>query len=281
MAATRPLHSSQAEGAVKGPQKEAEKRGTPVGRMPVAPAWRSAHAGAGRKDELSGILVVNTRNQGEELPRGRDENSRRIVLGTFDEVIVAIETGDEEKVVGALRSVHKLVEYLNRKDLWDIMESLATAALDMKREAGLRAACIDKMVYLHGEIAKKAVAEGRGGTRILVGSAKSEGLAGSEIPPVQFRAGKEGASLERPMSQEDEMLMSEKAMAAAILGIWGGSEDRRLVGAAERAIVEIDSPILRVMLNAAKEVSKESGLEGLDMDVALSLYLDGMEKKTG
>ena len=190
--ATRPLRSPQAGGAARKTQRK-DSRG-PVrdsSEVPGKPAW-GRYTEYRRNDEPSGVSIVNGRERkGKKLPDGDDAASRRILQVTFDEAIVNIEWGDEQQTIWGLRAVHNLVDHLDRKDLWDIMESIANAALDTKKSILVRTECLNKMIFLHGEIVKKAMGEGMGNAKILVGSKAREGRAQSGIPPVHFQVDRE------------------------------------------------------------------------------------------
>lgn len=242
------------------------------------------------RSELSALTVVNTRNNGSKLPSGPDEESRRIAGPTFDEATVAVETGDTDEAIWGVRAFGTLLEFLNKKDLWDVIDSLSVGALDEKKKKSpeIRAACLDLMVLVHRKIVKKSL-NGKGVSgKVLKGRAEVDGGAQAALPLLDARSVSEAIDdnvREHSMGLDKEFLEAEYRMAIAIVSLVESS-DPWILGAAERASCEIDSPILIQALSGNIVVEDLVGdvveaIENAADNGELSIALLSLEKMVG
>ncbi|MBD3398488.1 hypothetical protein GF412_04655 [Candidatus Micrarchaeota archaeon] len=255
MAPTRPLAHATRESRGVTPIP-----GTPMQHAPPQNVDRgkcfSSHknllessVAARKRSELSNLTVVNTRNGGSELPSGPDEDSRRIALPTFDEAIVNIETGKDGEAIWAIReAMPRILEFLNKKDLWDVVDALSVGALDEKgkKSPEIRAACLDLMVLVHKEILKKSLKQEKATWKKIKGSAEEDGGAQEGLPLLDPRAVHEAVEdrvTDYSMGVDKDFLEIEERMAITILSLMESSEPW-IRDSAEKASCEIDSPIL-------------------------------------
>jgi hypothetical protein len=259
MAPTRPLQRAQVECAKTAPLPRN------VTHPPV-----EIKSSFSKREELEDTLVLNLKKNSKKLPSATDgekDGGRDSVLPTLKKTLLNFKHGNDGHTLWALRAVDRIKHCLCAGDLWNVIGALAVGA---KNEAGvksehMRAACLEAMVVLHGEISKRTIEEGKVAGKKNAGN--QPGLkTGDIVPPVDSRA-VEQAVAEEAEERRDRVLF-EGMMADAIINILeneGCSPSLR--GAAERAVYEIDSPLLRQMVvSNIDEMQKQTGLMWGDLD---------------
>ncbi|MCP4648304.1 MAG: hypothetical protein GY852_11345 [bacterium] len=268
MALTRPAAHATRESGGPMPIPRTSRQ-----HMPPRNVRRGAEFSSGKafernvtatKSELSALTVVNTRKNGSKLPSSPNEDSREIALPTFDEAIVHIENGNDAETIWAVRNaIPKLLEFLNKQDLWDLIDALSIGALDEKEKKGpeVRAACLDLMVIVHKKIVKKSLNGNNTSGIVVKGRAEIDAGAQAALPLLDARAISEAIEenvTDHSMGLDVDFLESEDRMAIAVVSLME-SKDSWIGGAAERASCEIDSPLLMQALSGKVVVENPIG----------------------
>ncbi len=251
MAPTRPLKHAQIECAVPVPQN--------VRQGPV-----EIRSGFARRKEMSDTLVLNLKGNSKRLPSSTDVKKgggRDSVIPTLKKALLNFKHGNDGHVIWALRAVSRIKHCLDAQDLWHVMDKLGEGAKDEMgiKSDYMRSACLEMMVELHRDISKRTV-EGRVNGKEKVLAAKSGDIVRKAIPSADAKS-IEHAIVEEAEERRDRILF-EGRMAEAIISILEDeSNDPELRGAAERAVYEIDSPLLRKMIvKNIEDVQLSTGL---------------------
>lgn len=253
MAPTRPLKHAQTECARTVPVPNYIRQGSVENR-----------SGFSRREELTDTLVLNLKGNSTRLPSSTDVKKgggRDSVIPTLKKALLNFKHGNDGHTIWALRAIPKIMHCLNTQDLWNIMDKLGEGA---KNSMGaktdyVRAACLEMMVVLHGEIAKKTVEEGKlNGKNVL--AAESGDIVRKAIPSADAKA-IEHAVVEEAEERRDRILFEGRMAEAIITILEDESNHPELRGAAERAVYEIDSPLLREMIvKDIEDVQRHTGL---------------------
>ena|GEM_PF-5666875 len=294
MAPTRPLARAMRESGGVMPNPGTSRQHMPPRNVRRGAEFSSHKDLIGQRNatrsELSALTVVNTRKNGSKLPSGPDEESRRIAGPAFDEATVAVETGDTGEAIWGIRAFRTLLELLNKKDLWDVIDSLSVGALDEKKKKSpeIRAACLDLMVLVHRKIMKASLNEKGVSGKVLNGTAEVDGRVQAALPLLDARAVSEAIDnnvIDHSMGLDTDFLEAEDRMAVAIVSLMESS-DPWILGAAERASCEIDSPILIQALSGSIGMKDPVGdvvdaIENVVDNGELSIALLSLENMVG
>jgi hypothetical protein len=262
MAPTRPLKHAQIECARTVPVPKDVRQGS----VNVKSVFE-------RREEMTDTLVLNLKGNSQRLPsstNGKEKGSRDSAIPTLKKALLNFKHGNDGHVIWALRAVSRIKHCLNTQDLWNTVDHLGEGArdeLEVKTDY-VRAACLSMMVDFHKEICSRvAHGEGVNGKERVV-AAESGDIVRKAIPSVDAKA-VEAAVVEEAEERRNRIIF-EGRMAEVILKILEDESNHpELRGAAERAVYEIDSPILREMIvKGIEEVQRSTGLIWGDIEQA-------------
>ena len=200
------------------------------------PPWRETP----KWKELSEKIMVN---------RGGTSEDSICLNATLEEALVEIEFGDNRKaVLGAMGAVSKISGKLEIRDLWDSIAALCKLACGEKMDIDVKVEALDLVGEFHKKIGKLVVEQAKKESEfdleMELGVQKAIPKLGGASVVLQAVA---DSAKEHRKNRDSGIVEIETLMARSILFL-ANHANARIAGAAERAVCEIDSPLLREML---------------------------------
>ena len=260
MAPTRPLKHAQIECARTVPVPRESIQG-PVGKF----------SGLKKEDITTRIVVDHKGRKGNYLPSttGKKGSGRDSVVPTMNKAIMDVRHGDDGYTIRGIRAIERIMNCLSTQDLWTVIDKLGEGAgneMGIKTDY-VRGCCLDLMVALHKEICSRTVQERVNGTKRVI-AAESGDIVRKAVPGVDARA-VEHAVVEEAEDRRNRILFEGKMAEVIIKILEDESNPPELRGAAERAVYEIDSPLLREMIvSGIEDVQRKTGLMWGDTEQA-------------
>lgn len=185
--------------------------------------------------------------------RGMAEGPNESVLETFKQIMMYVKHGTAFQARYALNKLALIGEQLEEREMWHALSTLSELALNRDADSSVRVGAIEMMEWLYPRVIERKMERVEKGK--ARGAGEGEKSLQPKLPPVNVKAVLEAYSENMADCGQTctvEELKAEEDMARAILVLTctsSSDDEKEVLGAAERAMISIDSPVMRKMLN--------------------------------